>query len=98
MGYFADAYGLTLVGAIIPSLTDQAEVSAADLARLKQQIQAHPVPVIFSEIGTPPKVAHALASELKLKVVPLTTHALLPDSSYFTFLRTVASAVAGALK
>jgi zinc/manganese transport system substrate-binding protein len=35
MGYFAQRYGFKLVGAIIPSLTSQAEVSAADLAALK---------------------------------------------------------------
>ncbi|MEZ5261831.1 MAG: zinc ABC transporter substrate-binding protein [Acidimicrobiales bacterium] len=32
MGYFADHYGFTLIGAVIPSLTSQAEASAGALA------------------------------------------------------------------
>jgi len=97
LGYFADAYGFTLVGAIVPSLTDQAEVSAADMAGLKKTIQRTKVRVIFTELGTPPKVADALGRELGLKVVQITTHALGPDSSYFTFLETLSDIVVGAL-
>ena len=97
LGYFADAYGFTLVGAIVPSLTDQAEVSAADMAGLKKTIQRTKVRVIFTELGTPPKVADALGRELGLKVVEITTHALGPDSSYFTFLETLSDTVVGAL-
>lgn len=97
LGYFAETYGFTLVGAIIPSLTDQAEVSAADMANLKKAIQSKKVSVIFTELGTPPKVAEALGKELHLKVVEITTHALLDDGSYFTFLTTLSDQVIGAL-
>jgi zinc/manganese transport system substrate-binding protein len=98
LGYYADAYGFTLVGAIIPSLTDQAEVSASDMAALKKTIQANKVAVIFTELGTPPKVAQALGNEMNLKVVEITTHALLPDGSYFTFLGTLSDTVVQALQ
>ncbi len=55
LGYFAQRYGFTLVGAIIPAITSQAEVSAADLASLKQLITTNQVPAIFTELGTPPR-------------------------------------------
>jgi len=97
MGYFAEAYGFTLVGAIVPSLSDQAEVSASDMASLKKVIQNRKVSVIFTERGTPPKVALALGKELNLKVVEITTHALLPDGSYFTFLKALADSVVSSL-
>jgi zinc/manganese transport system substrate-binding protein len=47
MGYFAQRYGFKLVGVIIPSLSSQAEVSAADLAALKKAIQDNQVKAIF---------------------------------------------------
>jgi zinc/manganese transport system substrate-binding protein len=98
LGYFAEAYGFTLVGAIIPSLNDQAEVSAADLAALKQAIGARKVAVIFTELGTPLRVTAALGKEVGLKVVEITTHALGPDGSYFTFLETLSQTLLGALQ
>jgi ABC-type Zn uptake system ZnuABC Zn-binding protein ZnuA len=87
-----------LVGAIIPSLNDQAEVSAADLAALKQAIGARKVAVIFTERGTPVRVTAALGVEVGLKVVEITTHALGPDGSYFTFLETLSQTLLGALQ
>ena len=98
LGYFADEYGLTLIGAIIPSLTPQAEVSASDLAALKRLVAGRRVPVLFTELGTPPKVAQALGTELALAVVPITTHALQGEESYFSFLRALARAILIPLK
>jgi zinc/manganese transport system substrate-binding protein len=97
LGYYAEAYGFNLVGAIIPSLTDQAEVSAADMAALKTTIQKTKVGVIFTELGTPPKVAQALGKELGLKVVEITTHTLPPGGTYFTFLTDLTNTIVGAL-
>ncbi len=98
LGYYAEAYGFTLVGAIIPSLTDQAEVSAADMAALKNTIKKNPVGVIFTELGTPPKVAQTLAGELHLKTVEITTHTLPADGSYFTFLKGLTDTIVGSLR
>lgn len=98
MGYFAQRYGFKLVGVIIPSLSSQAEVSAADLAALKQAIQENNVKAIFTELGTSPAVAKAIGDETGVKVVELTTHALLGDGSYFTFLRGIANTLVTNLK
>jgi zinc/manganese transport system substrate-binding protein len=93
LGYFARRYGFQLVGAIIPSTTTQAGASAADLAALKVLIEENGVKAVFTEIGTNPSVAAAIGQETGVKVVALTTHALPPDGSYFTFLTNLADAI-----
>ncbi|HWQ07772.1 MAG TPA: metal ABC transporter substrate-binding protein, partial [Holophaga sp.] len=93
LGYFAQRYEFTLVGAIIPAITSQAEVSAADLSSLKQLITTNQVPAIFTELGTPPQVAQAIGQEAGVKVVELTTHNLPDDGSYFTFMRNLTSVI-----
>jgi zinc/manganese transport system substrate-binding protein len=98
MGYFAERYGFKLVGVIVPSLSSQAEVSAADLAALKRAIAANQVKAIFTEIGTSPAVVKAIADETGVRVIELTTHALPADGSYFTFMTDIASTIADALK
>jgi zinc/manganese transport system substrate-binding protein len=86
LGYFANRYGFKLVGAIIPSLSSQAEVSAADLASLKILVEENQVKAIFTELGTPPSLAQAIGRETGVKVIPLATHILPADGSYFTFM------------
>jgi len=53
LGYFAQRYNFKLVGAIIPSLTSDAEASASDMSTLAAQIEASQVPAVFTELGTP---------------------------------------------
>jgi len=98
MGYFARRYGFKLMGAVVPSLSSEAETSAADLAALKAVIAKERVPVLFTELGTPPQVVNALARESGVRCVTLTAHALPPDGSYFTFMRNLADTIASALR
>ena len=98
MGYFAQRYGFKLVGAIIPSLSTQAEVSASDLAALKKQIEDNQVKAIFTELGTPKAVADAIGKETGVKVIELTTHSMPADDSYFTFERNLANVIVDGLK
>jgi zinc/manganese transport system substrate-binding protein len=98
LGYFARRYDFRMVGVIIPSLSSQAGVTAADLAALKQAIEASGVPAIFTEVGTSPAVAKAIGEETGVKVIELLTHALPDDGSYFTFLHDLAATIADALK
>jgi zinc/manganese transport system substrate-binding protein len=98
MGYFADRYGFKLVGAVIPSLTSQAEVSASDLAALKVSIEENHVKAIFIELGTPRAVTEAISQETRVRVVELTTHSLPDDGSYFTFMRNLAAVIVSNLK
>jgi zinc/manganese transport system substrate-binding protein len=98
MGYFAQRYGFKLVGAIIPSITTQAEVSAGDLAELKTLIEENRVRAIFTELGTSPVVAKAIGDETGVKVIELTTHQVPSDGSYFTFLNDMANTIIDGLK
>jgi zinc/manganese transport system substrate-binding protein len=98
MGYFAQRYGFTVIGAIIPSLSSQASVSAGELADLKQVILENNVKAIFAEVGTSPDVADAIATETGAKVVELAVHMLPSDGSYFTFETELAKVIVEALK
>jgi zinc/manganese transport system substrate-binding protein len=98
MGYFAERYHFKLIGALIPSLTTDAETSASDLAAIKGVIAENKVRAIFTELGTPKSVADTIGQESGVKVVELTTHALPADGSYFTFLRNTAQTIVDALK
>jgi ABC-type Zn uptake system ZnuABC Zn-binding protein ZnuA len=62
-GYFADHYGIEVVGAVIPSQTTQAQPSAKDLSALAKLIEREQVKAIFPESSLSPKVAEAIASQ-----------------------------------
>lgn len=97
LGYLADRYGFTLVGAVVPSLTTQAEVSAGAIADLKAQVEAAGVDVVFSELGTPDKTVTAIADEVGARVVEISTHVLPEDGSYETFMRDLLTTIVEAL-
>ncbi|HEX7592092.1 MAG TPA: metal ABC transporter substrate-binding protein [Candidatus Limnocylindrales bacterium] len=98
LGYFAARYGFKLIGAIVPSLTTQAETSSSDLATLEAKIRSAGVKAIFTELGTSSAVADAVGKDTGARVVELTTHALPSDGSYFTFLTDIANLIASKLK
>lgn len=62
-GYFADRYGVEVVGAVIPSQTTQAQASAKDLSALAQTIEAEHVKAVFPESSLSTKVADAIARQ-----------------------------------
>jgi zinc/manganese transport system substrate-binding protein len=98
MGYFAQRYGFRLIGAVVPGLSSQAEVSAAELSALKKTIAESGASVIFTEVGTSESVVRALSSELRVKAVPLSTHLVGPDGTYSGYLRTLSNTVLDNLK
>jgi zinc/manganese transport system substrate-binding protein len=68
-GYFADRFGFQVVGAVIPSLSTDAEPSAAGLETLAETIRTENVAVIFGETTQSTEVAEALAAEVGNDVV-----------------------------
>ncbi len=68
-GYFLRRYGLTFVGAVIPSVTTGAEPSARELAALEQLIRAQGVRAIFAESSVDPKVAARVAKDTGVKII-----------------------------
>ena len=102
-GYFADRYGFTVVGAIVPSITSGAAPSAQELAALINQIRSTKAPAIFLEAGTNPQLADQIASETGVKVITdLYTHSLSapsgPAGTYIDMIKYDVNRIVGALK
>lgn len=82
LNYLADRYGLTVVGAVIPSLETTAEPSAGDLADLIRLIEQEDVQAIFSEASVDTEIEEQVADESGAQVVAeLYTDTLGPDDS-----------------
>ena len=98
MGYFADRYGCTVIGAIIPGLSTTSEGTAKQLAVLKELAISNNVRAIFTGLGTPQNVADQLANELNIKAVTLSTHYLQGAANYREFMLNLANQIAEALR
>jgi zinc/manganese transport system substrate-binding protein len=61
--YFARRYGITVVGAVIPSQTTQAQASAKDVAALTKLIRREGVKAVFPESSINAKLARAIADQ-----------------------------------
>ena len=68
-GYFIARYGLTYVGAVIPSVSTAGEASAKQLAELQETIKREGVKAIFAESSVEPKVAREIAKDTKITIV-----------------------------
>ncbi|MDQ3045291.1 MAG: metal ABC transporter substrate-binding protein [Chloroflexota bacterium] len=69
LAYYADRYGLEIVGTVIPSLDTRAEPSARDVAELLEAIATANVPAIFTEQATSPGLANELADQAGVALV-----------------------------
>ena len=69
LGYYAAAYGLSLVGSVIPSVATDAQPSAADVAEIVRKVRAEGVPAIFAESSANPGLVRQVAREAGVKVV-----------------------------
>ena len=62
-GAFAARYGITVVGAVIPARTTQAQPSAGELRRLAAVIRREHVRAVFPETSVNPRLAKAIARQ-----------------------------------
>jgi zinc/manganese transport system substrate-binding protein len=69
LGYFAQAFGLKVVGAVIPSISTEAEPSASETASLLDTIRKEKVKAIFAESSVNPKLAQTIANDVHVKIV-----------------------------
>jgi zinc/manganese transport system substrate-binding protein len=82
LGYFARRYGVKVVGAVIPSLSTQAQASAGDVQRLVDQIRREGVEAIFPESSVNPDIEKAIAREAGASIGdPLYADSLGPKGS-----------------
>jgi ABC-type Zn uptake system ZnuABC Zn-binding protein ZnuA len=93
LGYFASRYGIEVVGAVIPSLSTQAQASAHDVQELVDRIRDEGVEAIFPERTLSPRLEGAIAREAGVQVGdPLWADALGPrGSNGETYLEAMAS-------
>jgi ABC-type Zn uptake system ZnuABC Zn-binding protein ZnuA len=68
LGYFARRYGVEVVGAVIPSLSTQAQASAGDVERLVEQIRRERVEAVFPESSVNPDIERAIAREAGARI------------------------------
>lgn len=104
LGYFANAYGFTIVGDALGSVsTEAAEPSAAQIAAVADAIRREGVPAIFTENIEGSQVIEQIAREAGVKVAPaLYTDALGPAGSegatYLTMMRYNVDVIVSALR
>ncbi|HYI99218.1 MAG TPA: metal ABC transporter substrate-binding protein [Thermoleophilaceae bacterium] len=93
LGYYADRYGIEVVGAVLPSLSTAAQPSAGDTERVVDQIERQDVEAIFPESSVDPKLERAIARETGAEVGrPLWADALGPEGSDGeTYVESIAS-------
>ena len=68
LGYFAQRYGIEVVGSVIPSLSTQAQPSAGDIADLVDQVRDEGVEAVFPEAETSERLEQSLAREAGAQV------------------------------
>jgi ABC-type Zn uptake system ZnuABC Zn-binding protein ZnuA len=63
LGYYAQRYGLEVIGAVIPSLSTQAQASAGEVTELVDTIKREDVKAIFAESSVNPKLEQVVADQ-----------------------------------
>ncbi len=101
LGYFAERYGLTVIGTVIPSSSSLAEASPATIEKLAELITNTSTPAIFSEAQQSNQEADALARRLGVTLIPLQTSSLgnpgSASSNYLGWLQQLADQIVGGL-
>lgn len=102
-GYFADRYGFTVLGAVVPSVSSAASPSAEQLARLVDRVKAAGAPAVFIETGANPQMAQQLAQDAGVTVVSeLLTHSVTAAdgsaSDYIAMIRYNVQTIVAALQ
>jgi ABC-type Zn uptake system ZnuABC Zn-binding protein ZnuA len=93
LGYYAERYGLEVIGTVIPSLSTEAQPSAGDTVELIETIRREGVSSVFAESSVSPKVEEAIAREAGARVGGALWADTLgpPGSSGDTYLHSIAS-------
>jgi zinc/manganese transport system substrate-binding protein len=105
-GYFADAYGFTVVGTIIPGHSSLAEPASRELATLIERMREASVCAIFVEHSASQRLASQLATDLdycdEVQIVALYSGAFGQRGSgadtYLTMMKTNIDMIVGALE
>jgi len=82
-GYYADRYGLEMLGTVIPAATTEAQTSAAEFAELVEIIEESGVAAIFASTTESTTLAEVIADEVgrDVEVLSLYTGSLGEEGS-----------------
>ncbi len=101
-GYFADRYGFTQIGTVIPGYSTMAQPSAQDLAALEESIRKQGVKAIFVGNSVNPSLEERVAADTNTHLVFLYTGSLSgpdgPAGTYLDYTRYNVNAIVQALK
>lgn len=101
LGYFARAYGFTVVGTVVPGTSSLAEPSAAELARLLDAVRAQGTTAVFVSSVVNPALVETFAADAGLRIVTVYGHSLTaadgPAPNYLELMRYNARAIVAAL-
>ncbi|MBN1285693.1 MAG: zinc ABC transporter substrate-binding protein [Anaerolineae bacterium] len=75
-GYYANRFGLEMIGTVIPAASTLAEPSAAQVAALIDAIKAQGVPAVFADSTANPDLARQVAGETGAQFYQLYTGSL----------------------
>lgn len=102
LGYFAERYGFTAIGAVVPGVSSDAAPSAEQMANLIDQIKASGSPAIFLDEVENPALAQQIAAETGVKVIEnLHLESLTdgrPAGTYIDMIRHNVTLIVNALK
>jgi manganese/iron transport system substrate-binding protein len=100
--YFADEYGFTQVGAIVPGYSTLAEPSATELAALEDAIKEMGVKAVLVGNTVNPNLAQRVADDTGTRMIPIFTGSLSdvdgPAPNYLDYVRFNTRAILEALK
>lgn len=100
-GYFAEKYGLKVVGAVIPSYSSSAQASAQEQAALEDAIRKFDVKAILVGNTVNPALASQIAKDTGIELVPFYTGSLSakdgPAGTYIDYMRYNMLAIVNAL-
>jgi zinc/manganese transport system substrate-binding protein len=104
LGYLAQRFGFTVIGAVVPSGTTLAAPSPSDLQSLVAAIESARVPAIFVDSSQPEKLARVLAEDagVEVRIVPLYSESLsppgTPGATYLDMMRANTDAIVTGLR
>lgn len=94
LGYLEDAYGLQIIGSVIPALSTASGPTASDLADLIDIIQLTKAPAIFMEEGIQEKVTTQIARDTNIKIIEgLRVEYLNEGESYLQMIKRTAELI-----
>lgn len=100
--YFANRYGFTQVGAVVPGYSTTASPSAQELADLENAIRKLSVPAVFVGNTVNPALAERVAQDTNTRLVHILTGSLTasdgPAPTYIDYIHYNVNAIVNALK